>query len=172
MRTSRFVEGFGTYQFDTDLYEVAMTSTVAQLRESVHRGCEGMESGTRTRVNKLRKADLAAMVAEWETGARDNQRYVDEKFAAEIDALVARDLAADPIPPNLVERVQAKIEPVTETDVEVAKVDVVVQLKGRLYDGKLIAVVNRWTKFANPILATVEVGGHRFLVNANDMLAA
>jgi hypothetical protein len=93
---------------------------------------------------------------------------VDPEFAAEVDALVARDLAAD-LPPASVYQTSL---PVTETDVEAANVDVVVQLKSRLYNGKLIAVVNRRTTFANPILATVEVGGVRFLVNADDMLAA
>jgi hypothetical protein len=92
---------------------------------------------------------------------------VDPQFAAEVDSLVARNLAADPPPAQVYEAA-----PITETDVAAADVDVVVQLKSRLYNGKLIAVVNRRTRYCQPILATVEVGGVRFLVNADDMLAA
>jgi len=98
---------------------------------------------------------------------------VDPEFAADVDALVAANIAADVPPARMVERVQAAAAfPITETDVAQAQVDVVVQLKSRLYNGKLIAVVNRRTKFAQPILATVEVGGVRFLVDADHMLAA
>ncbi len=153
MRTSRFVEGFGTYQFDTDLYEVAMTQTVAQLRERVHGGCEGMESGTRTKVNKLRKADLAAMVAEWDTAARDNEFQADQAVNE-----------APSLPATL---------PITVTDVAIAEVYVVVQLRGKLYDGKLISVVNRRTTLSPAFLVTVELeDGIRRLVRADHTLAA
>lgn len=251
-RTSQLVEGFGSYEFDTDVFAEAMKLTVAQLRERVQRGCEGMESGTRTKVSRLRKADLAAMVAEWDTGARDNERHADEsvneevdgvevatrwlnldpsyqtetpeqmanrlaevpspqrdyqssqealavleehnptwvggfppvaevpepaddgvdpEFAAEVDALIAADLAPETTR-ILRDAVAPLVLPITETDVQAANVDVVVQLRKRLYNGKLIAVVNRRTMFSNPICATVEVGGVRFLVNADDLLAA
>lgn len=103
----------------------------------------------------------------------DDRDEANPEFAAEVDALVAKDLAADVPPARMVERVQAAAQfPITETDVAQAQVDVVVQLKSRLYIGKLVAVVNRRTKFAQPVLATVEVGGVRFLVNTDDVLAA
>lgn len=82
------VLGFGTYQYDQDLYDQAMVQTVAQLRERVQGGCEGMEAGTRTKVNKLRKADLAAMVAEWDTAVREN-----EGLAAKQAIKMQRDVA-------------------------------------------------------------------------------
>lgn len=97
---------------------------------------------------------------------------VDPEFAAEVDALVVADLTPETTR-ILRDAVAPLVLPITETDVQAtARVDVVVQLRNRLYNGKLIAVVNRRTRFAQPVLATVEVGGHRFLVNADDMLAA
>lgn len=63
--------------------------------------------------------------------------------------------------------------PVTETDVAVAEVYVVVQLRGKLYDGKLIAVVNRRTTLSPAFLVTVELeDGIRRLVRADHTLAA
>lgn len=106
-----------------------------------------------------------------EVGHLADHARVDPAFAAEIDALVAQDLA--PATTRILrDAVAPLVLPITETNVKAANVDVVVQLRNRLYNGKLIAVVNRRTRFMHPILATVEVGGHRFLVNANDLLAA
>lgn len=63
--------------------------------------------------------------------------------------------------------------PVTETDVAVAEVYIVVQLRGRLYDGKLISVVNRRTTLSPALLVTVELeDGIRRLVRADHTLAA
>jgi len=290
-RETTQVEGFGSYEYDQDLYEVAMTQTVVQLRERVHQGCEGMESGTRTKVNKLRKADLAAMVAEWDTGARDNERHaqateidplthnerlaedqsvdeavnggevmrswlelpaefhtksvvqtaidctgvpsplreyqssqealvvleahladteqvdterliadveenvpliddeeiypfdmtvpeVDPGFAAEVDALVARDMAADPMPQELAvatERLwmESITLPTTETDVRGpggSALSTLVQSGSKLVWGRLIAVVNRRSKYSSPLLVTVEIDGVRRLLSADDVL--
>lgn len=76
-----------------------------------------------------------------------------------------RVLAAGPVLPEF---------PITETDVAVAEVYVVAQLGRKLYDGVLISVVNRRTKFAPTFLATVQFDhdGVRRLVRADDMLAA
>lgn len=105
----------------------------------------------------------------------------DPEFAAEVDALVARELAAD-VPSGLIERTQfatndpllfAAKFPVTETDVAVSNVAVVVQSGSKLIWGKLIAVVNRRTRYLPPFLCTVELeSGVRQLVAADDILAA
>lgn len=63
--------------------------------------------------------------------------------------------------------------PITETDVAVAEVYVVVQLRGKLYNGKLISVVNRRTTLSPAFLVTVELeDGVRRLVRADHTLAA
>lgn len=104
-------------------------------------------------------------------GQRDGE--VDPEFAAEVDRLIAADLAADAVPAELVERVQfASTLPITATNIEQAQVAVVVQSGSRLLWGTLISVVNRRTRYSSPLLVTVEVDGHRQLVAADDVLAA
>lgn len=67
------VSGFGLYQYNQEVYDNLMASqTVVQLRDRVFEVYEGLESGYRTRIRKLRKAELAAMVAEWDTTALAN----------------------------------------------------------------------------------------------------
>lgn len=66
------IPGHGMYVFDADLYDVALTRTRADLYAQVKSATEGMQI---TGLAKLRKFELAAMVAEWATGARENERY-------------------------------------------------------------------------------------------------
>lgn len=78
------VPGFGTYQYDQDLYDEAMARTVPDLLTQVLEQVRDLDRGSVTKARRLRKAELAAMVAEWSTGARDNDRY-----SAQMDALQA-----------------------------------------------------------------------------------
>jgi hypothetical protein len=175
MRTSHAVSEFGTYTYDTDVFAETMKLTVAQLRERVHGGCEGMESGTRTKVNRLRKADLAAMVAEWDTAARDNEKAADaqEAWDAEIRADLGMDEDTDreaieflkSVAQTLPESVQ-----LPTTEIETGRHACVVQIGSRLYDGTMVSVTNRRTTFCQPTLAAVEVNGVRRLVSSDMLL--
>lgn len=63
--------------------------------------------------------------------------------------------------------------PMTETNVIADSgkaLLVLVQIGSKLAWGKLMAVVNRRTRYADPLLSTVEVNGVRRLVKAKDML--
>jgi hypothetical protein len=63
--------------------------------------------------------------------------------------------------------------PITETDVSAAEVYLVVQLGDKLFDGKLISVINRRTRYLPAFLVTVELAdGVRRLVRADHTLAA
>lgn len=65
------VAGFGLYQYSQEIYDNLMANnTATQLRGRVFEVYEGLEFGYRTRIWKLRKFELAAMVAEWDTTAR------------------------------------------------------------------------------------------------------
>lgn len=209
------IPGFGSYEYDLSVYADVMTQTVAQLRERVHGGCEGMESGTRTKVNKLRKNQLAAMVAEWDTAARDNEATATRIDAmAEAGTLYSQDAIDDltsgydtgtaiehaydfsPAGPDEFDAaatiadveadvllIDQKIYPfdmimpksITETDVRTSSglaLVALVQFGSKLVWGKLIAVVNRRTKYAASLLATVEIAGVRRLLNADDVLVS
>lgn len=99
--------------------------------------------------------------------APDDEITVDPEFAAEVDSLIARDLAAD-LPPAT-----AFVSmPITETDVSAAEVMGLAQLGKRVVWAKLISVVNRRTRFAPAFLVTVEVEGIRRLIKADHYLAA
>lgn len=71
-RGETYINGRGLYQYRTEVFAEMMTKTVAELRAivaGVHDGIPELSKG----VSKLRKADLAAMCAEWETGSRENE---------------------------------------------------------------------------------------------------
>lgn len=168
----------GTYTYETDLFAKAMQRTVADLwSEYVHMfGCDPRRdersAGMRAAYRKLRKAEIAAIVAYAWTNRRMDERVADwdgsqVEFAAEVDAL-----AADPLPDTARRVLEADL-PVTETNVGVSDVAVVVQSGSKLIWGKLIAVVNRRTRYSAPFLCTVELeSGVRQLVAADDVLAA
>lgn len=78
-RTYTPVPGFGVYEHDTDLLTAAQATTRAVLLARVLPNCEWR--GGRTAARKLAKAHLAAMVAEWDTMARQNAQEADRREA-------------------------------------------------------------------------------------------
>lgn len=89
------IEGLGLYQYDRDIYSSIMAAgsrtREGLLSEVLERtGDDHKGDGYRTLVHRLRKGELAAMVAEWETGARENERD-----AAEFNALPLRRASVD-----------------------------------------------------------------------------
>lgn len=79
-RGSTHIEGLGTYQYDTQIYDYLMQdgqrTHASLLAEVLERGIndDHKGDGVRTLVRRLRKGELAAMVAEWETATRENER--------------------------------------------------------------------------------------------------
>lgn len=78
VKASTQIEGLGLYQYDQADFDYLMqhgqrtrASLVTEVLERT--GDDHERDGYRTLVRKLRKAELAAMVAEWETGARENE---------------------------------------------------------------------------------------------------
>jgi len=66
-----YIVGRGTYQYRMDVFAAMMTKSCAELHEIVA-GVHDGDAELRKGVSKLRKAELAAMCAEWETGKREN----------------------------------------------------------------------------------------------------
>lgn len=67
-----YIPGMGYYMSDEDLFNAQMTRThKALLAEVLDRRVE--ERGDSTRYRKLRKGELAAMLADFATGDRRNQ---------------------------------------------------------------------------------------------------
>jgi hypothetical protein len=78
-RGSTHIEGLGTYQYDQAVYDYLMqdgqrtrASLVAEVIERT--GDDHYGDGYRILVRKLRKGELAAMVAEWESATQQNER--------------------------------------------------------------------------------------------------
>ncbi len=72
-KSEAYIAGRGLYQYDTDVFAEMMTRTCADLRAviaGVHDGDPELTKG----MSALRKPELAAMCAEWETGKRENER--------------------------------------------------------------------------------------------------
>jgi hypothetical protein len=83
-RGRTYIDGRGHYEYRIDVFAEMMTRTVAQLREivsGVHDGGRELSKG----VHRLRKAELAAMCAEWETGRRENEEPTPEVPASRYD---------------------------------------------------------------------------------------
>ena len=81
-KTSIYIAGHGTYTSDTDLYNEALhLRTRPDLYQEVREVTEGMGI---TGYSKLRKFELAAMVAEWATGSRREARATEEREAASL----------------------------------------------------------------------------------------
>ena len=72
--TTTDVPGFGHYDYDPKQYDAAMATPRAELLARV---LTNTDDGRRTAVRKLRKPDLAAMVADWETAAAANERHAE-----------------------------------------------------------------------------------------------
>lgn len=87
--SSLYITGHGSFPFDDDLYAKAMRQTKAQLYARVWETLYG-DGYTATELRKLRKHELAAMIADWETGERDSTRHL-----ARMDA--EREAAADTV---------------------------------------------------------------------------
>lgn len=86
-RLTMAVTGHGSYTFDSDLYDMALSRTRADLYAHVVEVTRGMEIAP---LSSLRKAELAAMVAEWETGTRDNTTVAAPAVDPAVRAAVGR----------------------------------------------------------------------------------
>ena len=78
---STHIEGLGTYQYDQAVYDYLMQhgqrTRASLVTEVIERtGDDHNGDGYRTLVRKLRKGDLAAMVAEWETATQETEAYL------------------------------------------------------------------------------------------------
>lgn len=138
------------------------------------------ESGTWVSADELAQID-----EDFESGFADE---VEQDFAlgdvpeleydTEVEA--TNDAAADAEVIEFTEAVtseaswMAKInQPITETNVQGqdgTALATLVQFGSKLVWGKLIAVVNRKTKYSAPLLVTVEIAGVRRLLSADDVL--
>jgi hypothetical protein len=110
------------------------------------------------------EAALDAFAAEFE-GQSVNEVEATNDAAADAELIeFTRVLAVGPI---------ATPMPITETNVQAldgSGAVALVQFGSKLVWGKLIAVIQRRTKYSSPLLATVEVRGVRRLLNADDIL--
>lgn len=124
-------------------------------------------ASTPSPMREYQSSQEALAVLDAHLDAAETGDEIDPEFAAEVDVLVARDLATD-LPPASV----FAFMPVTEIDVKAAGVTGLVQWGKRLVWAKLISVVNRRTSFSPAFLVTVEFEGVRRLVKADHYLAA
>jgi hypothetical protein len=66
---STYIEGLGTYQYDQAVYDYLMQdgqrTRASLVSEVIQRTGDDHGDGYRTLIRKLRKSQLAAMVAEW-----------------------------------------------------------------------------------------------------------
>lgn len=121
---------------------------------------------------------LGAFVAETDEAIADEERDFalgdvpelehDATSDAELAEFLEHVVASDPVP-----TAATRLERITETDVrglDGTGLVALVQFGSKLVWGKLIAIVNRRTKYAAPLLATIEIGGVRRLLNADDVL--
>lgn len=162
MRKSTYIPDHGTYQYDQDIFDKQMKRTVDSLRAEVKERTEGMEI---TGIWKLRKMELAAMVAEWETAARENEQYLQqmeqEKAAKAIQPYRRQGPASD--------RVVAR--PATGPTITV-----VVQVGRKLVLGEVIGTVTRPMASHNRHLVTVrhltDAGHPRVTLHAANEVAA
>lgn len=69
MRITKEIGTHGAFVFDSDLFESARLRTKADLYTEVREGAPEISGWS-----KLRKDELAVIVADWATGARDNRR--------------------------------------------------------------------------------------------------
>jgi hypothetical protein len=116
----------------------------------------------------------------WLDGLTYNERLAEDD-AADVEDLAMAELAAATDEELLgflgevIHAVEERLElPITETDVRTPQGEALVTLVQsgtRLIWGKLISVVNRRTRYAAPLLASVEFpDGIRRLVSADDIL--
>lgn len=154
----------------------AHTSTVGDGDEDdVRIACPGVDDGIVDTYEEGPSADDHLSAGDHRDGCECEvcefyANDVDPEFAAEVDALVARNVAAD-LPPDSA----LLFAPVTETNVvapDKTALVTLVQFGSKLVWGRLIAVVNRRTKYSSPLLATVEIGGIRRLINADEVLVS
>jgi hypothetical protein len=64
---------WGLYQYDPDIYDTHMQRTVADLRREIKSRLQG-EQLNWTAFWQMPKAQLVAIVSEWTTGERQNER--------------------------------------------------------------------------------------------------
>lgn len=88
-QASTQIEGLGLYQYDQADFDYLMQHgqrTRANLVTEVleRTGDDHKNDGYRTLVRRLRKEQLAAMVAEWETGARENEEWAAQQRPAAV----------------------------------------------------------------------------------------
>ena len=75
---------WGTYEHDRDLYLAAMERTVTDLRTEIRNRMRGdWNLMNRAAFWRMHKADLAAIVAEWSTFERQNEREAAQVTPAE-----------------------------------------------------------------------------------------
>ncbi len=119
-KAETYIAGRGLYQYDPAVFAEMMTRTCVDLRAviaGVHDGDPELTKG----MSALRKPELAAMCAEWETGKRENEREATlrEQYAdtpARFNPDVIDDVHAVALTEN-----DRRTAPVTEAATEIAE---------------------------------------------------
>jgi hypothetical protein len=134
MRKSTFIPEHGTYQYDQDILDVQMGRTRDDLSREVKERTDGMAIKG---LSKLRKFELAAMVAEWETASRENEQYLQElqDRAERLEQELKMQLK--------MQREREASQPVTSQPVTGPTITVVVSVGRKLVMGEVIGTVTR-----------------------------
>jgi len=135
-RTAHEVPGFGIYEYHPDVYASTLALTVPALLARVLVEVADLDRGP-SKARKLRKAELAAMVAEWDTAAQELAERVEPRglvhgpTTADTPGTIAysqqreAELADQPMPgsPTAVARQEEEVEPqfAAEIDIRVAR---------------------------------------------------